>query len=271
MTGVDEFERIKIPRWIEKMLRDSVLESERTQQRHLGPSEIGSPCQRKLALKVVDSEWLQLNGREVFGFRPFIGTAVHETLAGLVQGMEHPPGGIERLLSEVEVEVTPEVSGTLDLGVIYGDGTAEIWDWKIVGPGTLKKSASIRVAETYAVQADLYALGLQHTFGHEVTSVGVMFLPAAGELDEAVPLRRPFSEERAEGHLRRFETIRRSVAKRVTKFESDHIRAAPVVDIASIVNATKTADDWCESCPWLGHKVGGVLLCAGAERREEDD
>lgn len=140
--------------WAEALaaeLRDVVRRasdgSARSQQRHLGPSEIGHPCDRQVAGKLagfpstnhVSDPWPSV-----------VGTAVHAWMADAFTA-DNP-----RWLAENRVTPHPEHPGTADL-LDLQDGT--LVDHKVLGKTTYGKLRKDGPSRTYFVQTLLYRRG----------------------------------------------------------------------------------------------------------------
>lgn len=162
----------------------------RSQQKRIGPSELGTACLRCLARKLAgvpeasEAAWL-----------PWIGTAVHAQLEETFVAFNGScPAGEVRFLVETQVSVGEvdgvDVTGHADL---YDCATAEITDWKIVGASTLR-SAKVGPSATYRAQQHLYGRGFVRR-GLPVDRVRIAYLPRNNpRLDAAVIWSEPYDE-----------------------------------------------------------------------------
>jgi len=157
--------------------------SPRSQQTTLGASEIGTPCDRQLALKAVGAPTSTLPRDK---WAAAVGTAVHAYLekafladnARAEAEQDWDGGG---WLTERAVDVGAGIGGTADL---YEDRT--VTDHKIVGDDTLAKvractcrpddDACPHISTTYKVQAQLYGRGFVLA-GWPVEQVAIAFWP----------------------------------------------------------------------------------------------
>lgn len=204
----------------------------RSQQQVIGPSELGTPCTRKLAYKLaqhpaaadVEQSW-----------RATVGTAVHAWLEE-VFGRVLLPDGEPRYLVEQRVCVGQiggqDIYGTADL---YDKATCTVIDWKVPGPSSLKRMRARGVGDTYRVQRNLYGLGVAIA-GHRVEYVANALLPSAGDLSDAVLDVEPFTPLIAIDALKRANAI---------------ADATNLVGLAAVLDGTTAVDDYCRSCPWL--------------------
>jgi hypothetical protein len=184
----------------------------RSQQRLIGPSEIGHPCPRRLGYKLLDAP--EFNTHQGVPWKPFIGTCVHTELGNifdrhnLAYSSKVSPGD-ERWYVETKVgnvgQVGPdEIDGSCDL---YDRVTATVVDWKIVGPAPLKSYRASGPGSQYRSQAHLYGRGWSRHHGLPVDTVMIAFLPRNDELDKAHVWFEPYDEQVALDALARVNAI----------------------------------------------------------------
>lgn len=188
-------------------------------QKAVGCSSLGTDCDRKLGYQV-----LGLNGarKSKPGWAATIGTAIHTYLETVFASDDN-------YLTEQPVTVTHKtlkVPGTVDL---YVKDQCAVIDFKLVGETTLRKAKAGQLSRQYAVQVQLYGLGLQQA-GHKVKTVGVLFLPRNKELDDAHLVTMPFDPKIATMALDRFKLISDAVNRNgVTALEDLDTEDAPCV------------------------------------------
>lgn len=185
------------------VITDAIVGRPRSQQTRLGPSEIGIPCGRRLAHKLAGTPEVNPRGP---AWRPQVGVAVHEWLAGIF--IENNRGlDAARWLVEFKVQAgaigDQVLDGSCDL---YDRATNTVIDWKIVGAAALKRYRSAGPGEQYRVQAQTYALGWANR-GLHPTQVAIVFLPSAGELGDTVTWAEPFKPGLAYDAIDRVNTI----------------------------------------------------------------
>lgn len=149
----------------------------RSAQTTLGPSEIGTPCDRRLAMALMGVPPVNPGGD---GWAAFVGTCTH---VGMAEVYTFADAGTGRYAVELPVFLgMPSVPrGTTDL-LDRRDGT--VVDWKIMGAYSLKKFKAEGPSATYRTQAHVYGLGAERG-GEKVKNVAVVGLPRAGSsLDE---------------------------------------------------------------------------------------
>ncbi|GAA2618872.1 hypothetical protein SMC26_40410 [Actinomadura fulvescens] len=169
--------------------------SARSRQAAIGPSEVGEPCDRRVAYRLLD--WPTSNGGDPWF--AIIGTAVHAWLADAFGHARH--GG--RWLVEQRVTVRPGLRGTADL---YDTARPTVIDWKVVGKSSLDRYRAHGPSPRYRVQIHLYAAGMVNA-GRRVDRVAIAFLPRSGFLDGAHLWSEPFDPAVVERALARLDAI----------------------------------------------------------------
>lgn len=149
-------------------VRDYYASRPRSQQVAIGPSQLGNPCDRQLALKSL-GYGERGQGLKSDPWTAFIGTSVHAGLESVYQWHnETNPGN---WIIEQRVEIAPGISGTADL---FHDGT--VIDHKIAAEATMTKARKGIVSETYRVQLQAYGYGFTRA-GYDVANVAIAFWP----------------------------------------------------------------------------------------------
>lgn len=227
----------------------------RSRQRRIGPSEMGSPCARRLAYRLAGVEPVNVDTP----WRPTVGTAVHTWLEDAFRAenrrwREETGIDVTRWLLEMRLEVGQvggeTIEGSCD---VYDRVTATSNDWKVVGPDALKRYKAHGPGQQYRAQAHLYARGWVAR-GLPVDTVAITFLPSNGELRDAHFWHEPYDEQVALDTLARVDTIASLVAA-----------GGPAA-----AAALPTADAHCRFCPFHlpaatelteacpGHPVAGI-------------
>lgn len=243
-----EFERIFV---------DAARNSPRSQQREVGPSELGTPCARRLAYRLADAP----THNERDPWRPTVGTATHAWIAEALAEYNlktHEQYGFSRYLIECRVMVGMvngnPITGSADC---YDRVTAEVTDWKIVGTTTLKNARRAgRQAifkPGYRVQAHLYGLGFLLR-GLPVVAVNIAYLPSGGELREAVWQREEMNQSVAVQAIARADVI---------------ATAMDQVGAETLIAGLPRTDDLCTYCPFYSPGANEAHVwdgCTGARR-----
>lgn len=178
--GVEPDSSEGIRRMLTEIITDTAANAPRSLQRRIGPSEVGDPCPRRLAYKLLD--WPATNS----GGDPWpsiVGTATHEWLAGALT-LHNQTTGTRRFLVEERVEVDDgsvsgyRLGGSCDA---YDTATNTVIDHKCVGETAMRKYRNEGIREQYRVQANLYGLGFERA-GHRPETVALAFYPRGGML-----------------------------------------------------------------------------------------
>jgi hypothetical protein len=131
----------------------------RSRQTTLGPSELGTPCQRQIAYKIAGAPQQPPTTRPPWA--PMQGTAIH---ALMEKALHHHNAelGRRRWLVEERLQIDHEISGH---GDAYDLDHQMVVDWKYVGVTNLRKAKRKTVpnhelvSPDYRVQAHLYGYG----------------------------------------------------------------------------------------------------------------
>lgn len=234
---------------IMNVILDAASSSPRSKQTRVGPSEVGNPCDRRLGYRLLGVDKID----DTPGWRPIVGTAVHEWLAATFADANaawREAEGVEgtRWLVEHRVDVGDDITGSCDL---YDRATATLIDWKIVATSTIKNAKANGPSEQYRVQAHLYARGWARR-GMNVNTVGIYFLPSSGELHEGHLWTEPYDETVATDALARLAQITALTTSFGTK-------ALPVLSTDGAIPRL------CRYCPWhMAAATDPTEACPGA-------
>jgi len=165
---------------LKRVIHEHAARSPRTLQQHLGPSELGTPCDRQVAGKMAA---LPATNHVSDPWPSIVGTACHAWVAEAFEGdnMRH---GLLRWIAEQKVTPMPENPGTADL---YDAQEQAVVDHKFLGKSSLAKIRKIVFAllwedkaalwpRHYLVQLLLYGLGY-HLLGLPVRRVVLAAYP----------------------------------------------------------------------------------------------
>jgi len=211
--------------------------SNRSAQKTLGPSEIGSPCDRQIAMKLLGVR--PTNPQE--GWAPFVGTAVHVELAKMFEWANGSGSG--RYITEMPLEFGHPLvpKGTLDL---YDGMLLMVDDHKLMGRWSLDKLIQNGPSETYLTQIQVYGLGAEKA-GLKVKEVAIFAWPRQeSSLDKLYVHVEKYDRKVAEAALRRVERI----AERVQEIRRpDGLGDTP--SEMSTAQVFEVGDD-CKWCPF---------------------
>lgn len=147
----------------------------RSLQTTLGPSSIGTECDRRLAFALSGIQ----GGSDTGNWLALIGTAVHaELLLGMMEQENEKliqQGLPVDWLIEQKLDIHPPLvpTGSVDLFKI---STGTVIDLKIVGKTTLDSVKSSGASIDYRVQAMTYGYGIAK-LGYQVNDICIAYLP----------------------------------------------------------------------------------------------
>lgn len=213
------------------LIEHAIINHPRSQQQEIGPSEIGTPCDRRLGFKLGDVARFR---PESAAWRPTVGTATHAWLADQLVAANRA-AGIDRWLSELKINVGQidgvDVFGNTDA---YDTATGTVIDFKIVGPTSLRRYKA-GPGPQYRTQVHLYGRGVA-ALGFPVNRVAILFLPANGELSDHVWWTEPYDDNRAIAALLRASSIRQAIR---------------LVSPAAVIPHLTATPTHCQYCPWF--------------------
>lgn len=139
---------------LRSVITEHANNSARTLQRHLGPSELGVPCDRQIVAKLAGEP---ATNHVVDPWPSILGTATHAWLADAftADNQRHGP----RWLAEQRVSPRDDHSGTGDL--------YDAWEWAVVDHKVLGESSMAKVRSAdgppvkYRIQLKMYGRGFR--------------------------------------------------------------------------------------------------------------
>lgn len=174
--------------------------SARSQQTTLGPSEAGTPCDRRLALHMLGMRPVNPGGDNWASFK---GTCIH---AGLADMFSWADAGSGRYSVEMSVDVPSAIvpRGTLDR---IDRTLCMVLDDKCMGEWSLDKFRRVGPSPTYIVQVHIYAYAARRR-GERVDKVAIVAWPVVEQsLDGMATWVRDYDPTVAPAALRRVEEI----------------------------------------------------------------
>lgn len=228
------------------MLAHHSANQPRSQQRRLGPSEVGHPCTRKLAYGLTLAP--RCNDHAGDPLPSMVGTGAHAQMEDVLAGYNEWHG--QRFLIENCVEPTPGFTGTMDA---YDLRDHAVIDWKF--PGTTKMSTVRRDQHPgilYEVQAHLYGLGALRA-GLTPRIVRIAFIPRAGFSTNTYVWEVPWNPEIAMAAINRMTSTIAMAADLQVDRHPDRYAVFPATPFQ------------CDYCPWHHLKPAGPYECAGGD------
>lgn len=161
------------------VIEEHITRHPRSQQKRIGPSEIGIDCTRRLIHKLAGDDEPERGP----AWKPTVGTACHSQMEEWFEAEnEFMPGAymIEQRVNVGQIGGI-DITGSTDL-FIPSMGT--VIDWKFVGPSRLKHYRAKGPSNQYRCQAHLYGKGWVAA-GYDVQRVMIAFIPRDGELSDS--------------------------------------------------------------------------------------
>ena len=207
--------------------------SPRSLQKTIGPSEIGDPCDRRVAYRI--AEVPEVNDR----FDPWaaiVGTSIHAWMDDAIKAYVLHTGDAS-WKSENRLPISGVVSGTSDL---FNLAEHCVIDHKGAGPSVMRKVLKDGPGVGYVVQIQLYGWGYEQ-LGYEVKKVALAFYPRAGWLRDMYVWTADYDRNVAIRAMQRVsriaqEVINRDVLNKDHEHRWEQINAEP--------------SDSCGFCPW---------------------
>jgi hypothetical protein len=212
-------------------ISDTIKHDPRSMQRTLGPSEIGDPCARRIAYKLLQTSEVR---ERPPNWPATVGHGVHLWLADAFAPIEVDQGQ-ERWFVETKLVVGEidghDIKGSCDL---YDRVTATVIDWKTTSKAKIEQYRKRGPGNLYRAQINLYGRGWRR-IGQPVDTVMIVFLPRDGGLDDAYVWHEAYDDQCAVDALTRLQGI----ARLVGIFGVDALGMLP------------TTEAYCLHCPYL--------------------
>lgn len=166
----------------------------RNRQVTVGPSDVGTPCDRELAYRLAGLGTVMYSDP----LPSIVGTATHSWMAEAVQKFEEAHG-FKRY--GVEMKVAPDVilRGSTDL---YHYERRLVLDWKFPGPDAFRDMKKAGFSQRYRTQLNLYGKG-HIAAGRPVDKVGIVAMSRSGALRDMRVWIEDYDEEVANRAIRR--------------------------------------------------------------------
>lgn len=218
----------------------------RSSQAHLGPSELGSECDRKLVYRLKGVQATSYGGGVKWAAS--VGTGVHTQMEAMTTWLD---GGRGRFLVEHHVTIIEgELEGTLDA---YDRMRKRVIDWKSPSMRATRKYKLEGVGQQYYIQGQIYALGLAMQ-GETPKDIAIVMVPRdAASLEQGI-------------HVEVFDYLPSVAHKAVDKFKRLRDLA---LTVSSPLEVDATPTNLCSYCAWYSPGVKGA--CDGTTRKIQTD
>lgn len=207
---------------------------DRSVQETLGPSEIGTPCDRRLAMSIMRIPSVNPGGDN---WASFVGTCVHAGLAEMFLWADANQGrfAVEQRVEYPNALVPKGTADLLDRMILMVD------DHKLMGRWSLDKLRLEGIKPLYLVQLMLYAYGLILK-GEKVKKVALIGWPREqSTLNDLTAVVLPYDESIALEALARVDRIAAEVEEAQTRTDLSPLR---------IARGFSVQDD-CTYCPFF--------------------
>lgn len=211
----------------------------RSAQAHLGPSEIGSECDRKLVYRLMGKIPASHSGGPKWP--AIVGTGVHSWMEAMSTWLDSDRG---RFLVEHRVKIIDdELEGTLDL---YDRMNRRVIDWKAPSARAVRKYKINGPGEQYFYQGQLYAYGLARQ-GEQPKDIAIVFLARdAASVEQGI-------------HVEVFDYQPSKAREMIDKFKRLK-ELSETVESPLLVKPTPS--NLCQYCPFFAPGVEG--MCSGS-------
>jgi hypothetical protein len=224
------------PHPLGETIRAVVLDADRTAPRSLqtamGPSEVGEPCARRLAYRIMNEPATNTDSDP---WAAIVGTAVHAWLADAFTAANTRLNRI-RYLVEQRLQIVPGLIGSCDL---YDADHAAVIDHKVVGTTAMTEYKRNGPLDTYRAQVHLYGKGYRR-LGLPVHQVALAFFPRGGMLAGLHVWSEPFDETVADAALARVWQITEAIVALNVEHYPERYQHIP-----------RVTGHRCTWCPWL--------------------
>jgi hypothetical protein len=252
---------------------EAIANHPRSQQKRIGPSEIGTPCARRLGHKLAGTEPEESGDR----WRPTVGTAIHTWLETNPLAAANANWAAEcgqpRYLLEQEVTVGTiggvDITGRTDA---YDTVTQTVIDFKTAGKTKLAHYRRHGPGRDYHDQVMLYAKGWIAQ-GRPVDQVMIVWFPRDGDLSTSHQWSAPYDPAIALAALARANRVDAAIkvlgdeAYTITNGELA-ARGLPMLADAGAPGALALPLDFanCRFCPLLNNGCEGDVAAADAKK-----
>jgi hypothetical protein len=161
---------------LSKIILWNEREAPRSRQVAVGPSELGTECDRRLAYRIAGAKPVNT---ETDPWPSIVGTSIHSWLDTAINRYQNVKGDLG-YLTETRVYPDPLVKGRSDL---FNTHTGMVIDHKSAGVDVMRKIKKGIIPNSYRVQIQVYGLGHKRA-GREVNEVALVFYPRSGWLGD---------------------------------------------------------------------------------------
>lgn len=225
----------------------------RSAQVTMGPSEMGTPCDRRLALSIMRMPPVNPGGD---GWAAFVGTCIH---AGLEQMFMWADAGSGRFAVEQRLEFDHPIvpKGTADL---IDRTLFMLDDHKCQGRWSRNKLKTQGPSKTYRVQAHVYAKGARMR-GERIDYIAIISWPRdEATLDDLYVFTEPYNPAIADAAFERVDRIAAAVDRMRSEVQETYpITVEPSEELELEIGARVAADfDVADDCRFCKYYLPGA-------------
>jgi hypothetical protein len=241
--SMDDQLDLEIKREFTEIIYWADLNSARSLQTTIGPSELGTPCDRKIAYRLAGAA-------EVNEMRDpwpaIVGTGVHMWMEEAVARWQAGNTLNVEYMTEAELKIG-DIVGHTD---VYRDGI--VIDYKTAGVDAFKKMRKEGPSRGYRIQTQLYGLGHADA-GRPVTHVCLIVLPRSGWLRDMYVWTDVYRPSVALDALARKRSI------------ESGLRAVDIWKHPEVYDKIPAVEDHCGMCPF--YRKNGMMNLEGANEK----
>lgn len=229
MHGMSPYD-LEIREDVIEVVRWAAANGKRSKQVTLGCSEVGHPCDRRIAYRLAGV------GGTGFSNDPWpavVGTAVHSWMEQAIEFYQQAHN-LSQWVTEEEVHPSPFVKGHTDL---YDTQRKLVLDWKFPSPDNLRVMRKEGPSQQYRTQVRLYGLGHLRA-GRAVERVGIVALGRQGWLKDMYVWTEEFDATLAMQALQRVDRI------------AARLMVSNLDDAGTWQGVAATPDRLCTWCPF---------------------
>jgi hypothetical protein len=187
------------------MVRWAEQQNPRSKQQMIGPSEVGSLCDRRIGYRLAE---IPRCNTDFDPWPSIVGTAIHSWLDDAVSNWMTCHGSTA-WSTETTLVINDFVEGHADL---YSHEHRSVIDYKTVGPDVMKKIRRDGPPLGYQIQTHVYGYGFEQQ-GHQVDRVCLVFLPRAGWFKDMFIWSSIYNREIAVVAMTRLQVIAQQILK----------------------------------------------------------
>lgn len=187
---------------VRQLIADHDNNRPRSRQTAVGPSDLSSPCSRRLVYQILGVDRVVPDRTSL---QAWVGTAVH---AQMEHVLKDDPNWVTEQQVGIDLHNGLTLTGTLDA---YHKPSKTIVDWKTVGPSALAKYRAA-TPDNYRTQVAVYGLMAVMSGRMSVEHTAICYIPRNGDLRDIHVDVHPWDQDRADAAIKRLEALHTAAA-----------------------------------------------------------